>query len=275
MQATVYNLAGEQVGNIDLDDAVFGITPNMAIVHQAVLRQQANARQGTHETKTRAFVSGGGRKPWRQKGTGRARQGSTRSPQWRHGGVVFGPHPRSYNQDMPRKMRRLAMRSVLSDKAAQGRILLIDSFETLEPRTKAMVTTLAALQLTGRKVLIMTPGRVDNLDLASGNLPNITRMHTHFLSVFEMLKADFLVMDRASLEVIEGILGQTGGRMSRPVAPPTVAPARMPSPLEAAEAAPAVEEGEPVGAVVAPVNASAPASAPGVVTVVPQNAVAP
>jgi len=176
---------------------------------------------------------------------------------------------------MPRKMRRLAMRSVLSDKAAQGRILLIDSFETLEPRTKAMVTTLAALQLTGRKVLIMTPGRVDNLDLASGNLPNITRMHTHFLSVFEMLKADFLVMDRASLEVIEGILGQTGGRMSRPVAPPTVAPARMPSPLEAAEAAPAVEEGEPVGAVVAPVNASAPASAPGVVTVVPQNAVAP
>src|SRR3954467_5578290 len=133
MQATVYNLAGEQVGNVDLDDAVFGITPNMAIVHQAVLRQQANARQGTHETKTRAFVRGGGRKPWRQKGTGRARQGSTRSPQWRHGGVVFGPHQRSYEQDMPRKMRRLAIRSVLSAKVADGQLVVVDSFTELEP----------------------------------------------------------------------------------------------------------------------------------------------
>src|SRR5205814_2535934 len=123
----------------ELDDSIFGITPNMAVVRQAVLRQQANARQGTHDTKTRAEVRGGGRKPWRQKATGRARQGSTRGQQWRHVGVVFGPHPRSYEQDMPRKMRRLAIRSVLSAKAADGQLVVVDSFSELEPRTKAMV----------------------------------------------------------------------------------------------------------------------------------------
>jgi large subunit ribosomal protein L4 len=260
VQATIYNLQGQAQDTVELNDAIFGIEPNEGVVHQAVLRQLANARLGTHNTLTRADVRGGGRKPWRQTGRGRARQGSTRAPQWRHGGVVFGPHPRSYEQDLPRKMRRLAMRSVLSDKAAQGRILLIDTFDTLEPRTKALISALAALNLSDRKILVMTPGRHTNLDLASGNLTNITRMHTHFLNVVEMLKAEFLIIDRASIDVIESILGQTGGRMSRPVTPPAVAPARLLSPLETVESAPVVAQAQPSDAV----------AAPEVVTVAPQ-----
>ena len=254
MQATVYNLEGQALDTVELNDAIYGIEPNGPVVHQAVLRQQANARLGTHNTRTRADVRGGGKKPWRQKGTGRARQGSTRSPQWRHGGVVFGPHPRSYEQDLPRKMRRLAMRSVLSAKAADGRILLVDSFAALEPRTKSMITALAALQLADRRILIMTPERVDNLELAAGNLPAVTTMRTHFLSLVQMLKAEVLVLDRASLDVIERILGVTGGRNSRPVeAPPTDGTTRrLYSPLDA----PA--EGTPT---TAPATSTAPVAA--------------
>ncbi|HUS14965.1 MAG TPA: 50S ribosomal protein L4 [Chloroflexia bacterium] len=241
MQATIYDLQGQALDTVELNDAIFGIEPNIGVVHQAVLRQQANARLGTHNTLTRADVSGGGRKPWKQKGTGRARQGSTRSPQWRHGGVVFGPHPRSYVQALPRKMRRLAMRSVLSAKAADGQILIIDSFEALEPRTKAMIGLLATLNLTGRRLLIMTPEAQGNLELAMGNLPRVSTTRTRFLNLIEMLKSDVLILDRASLTVIESILGQTGGRNSRPVEAPVVegaAPRRMPSPLDG-ETAPA------------------------------------
>jgi large subunit ribosomal protein L4 len=233
VQATIFNLQGQALDTVELNDAIYGIEPNIGVVHQAVLRQQANARLGTHDTLTRAEVRGGGRKPWRQKGTGRARQGSTRAPQWRHGGVVFGPHPRSYVQDLPRKMRRLAMRSVLSAKAADGQILLIDSFTDLEPRTKVMLSTLAALNLADRHVLIMTPERQDNLELAAGNLKNVTTMRTQYLSLVAMLKAEILVFDRASLTVIESILGQTGGRTSRPIAAPDdVAAARLTSVLD-------------------------------------------
>ena len=242
MQATIFNLQGEALDTVELNDAIYGIEPNIGVVHQAVLRQQANARLGTHDTLTRAEVRGGGKKPWRQKGTGRARQGSTRAPQWRHGGVVFGPHPRSYVQDLPRKMRRLAMRSVLSAKAADGQILLIDSFTDLEPRTKVMLSTLAALNLADRRVLIMTPERQDNLELAAGNLKNITTMRTQYLSLVAMLKAEYLVLDRASLTVIESILGQTGGRTSRPIAAPDGAAAsRLTSVLDGETAAPAAE----------------------------------
>lgn len=212
MQATIYNLAGEEVEKIDLPDAIFGIEPNHAVVHQAVLRQQANARRGTHDTKTRADVRGGGKKPWRQKGTGRARQGSTRSPQWRHGGVVFGPHPRSYEQDMTRKMRRLAIRSVLSGKMADGQLLLVDSFETLEPRTKAMLTALKSLKIGEKKALIFTTGGEDNLRMAAGNLTNVKMQSAHLLSVVDMLTHDFVVLPKAALEVVTGILGTTGGR---------------------------------------------------------------
>jgi large subunit ribosomal protein L4 len=212
VQATIYNLEGQEVEKIELSDAIFGVTPNHAVIQQAVLRQQANARQGTHDTKTRADVSGGGKKPWRQKGTGRARQGSTRSPQWRHGGVVFGPHPRSYEQDMPRKMRHLAIRGVLSGKLADGQLVLVDSFEALEPRTKAMVSALESLNIGGQKVLIFTTGEETSLKMAAGNLQHVTMQSAHMLSIVDMLKNDVVVMPRAALDVVTGILGSTGGR---------------------------------------------------------------
>jgi large subunit ribosomal protein L4 len=223
VQATVYNLAGEELEKIELDDTIFGITPNMAVVHQAVLRQQANARQGTHDTKTRAEVRGGGRKPWRQKGTGRARQGSTRAPQWRHGGVVFGPHPRSYEQDMPRKMRRLAIRSVLSGKARDGEIVIVDSFEELEPRTKAMVEVLSKLNIGENTALIMTSARDENLEKAASNLPKVKTMSAHLLSVVDMLKHSYIVMPRASLDIVNSILGNGGGRTKLSLRGSTVA----------------------------------------------------
>ncbi len=212
MQANVYNLAGDVVRSVDLDDAIFGIEPNMAVVHQAVVRQQANARQGTHNTKTRADVRGGGRKPWRQKGTGRARQGSTRSPQWTHGGVVFGPHTRSYEQDMPRKMRRLAIRSVLSGKARDGQLVLVESFQELEPRTRVMSDTLKNLNITDKSsALIFTTGE-SNLQQAASNLPRVKTLSAHLLSVVDMLKYDYVVLPLSSLEVVTSILGNQGGR---------------------------------------------------------------
>lgn len=217
MQATIYNIAGQEVEKVELDDAIFGIEPNHAVIHQAMLRQQANARRGTHDTKTRADVRGGGKKPWRQKGTGRARQGSTRSPQWRHGGVVFGPHPRSYAQDMTRKARRLAIRGVLSGKAADGQLVLVDSFDTLEPRTKAMVTTLKSLNIGDKKTLIFTTGTETALRQAASNLPNIKMISAHLLSVVDMLTHDFVVLPREALNVVVGILGTTGGRNKLPL----------------------------------------------------------
>ncbi|HEX6607355.1 MAG TPA: 50S ribosomal protein L4 [Chloroflexia bacterium] len=259
MQATIYNLQGQALDTVELNDAIYGIEPNIGVVHQAVLRQQANARLGTHNTLTRSDVRGGGKKPWRQKGTGRARQGSTRAPQWRHGGVVFGPHPRSYAQDLPRKMRRLAMRSVLSAKAADGQILVIDNFADLEPRTKVMLSTLAALNLADRRVLIMTPERHDNLELAAGNLKNVTTMRTQYLSLVAMLKAEILVLDRASLTVIESILGQTGGRTSRPIAAPEgAARSRLTSVLDGEPAAPAAAAPAAGGATVTSTITAAP-----------------
>jgi large subunit ribosomal protein L4 len=257
VQATIYNLAGEEVEKIDLDDAIFGVTPNHAVIQQAVLRQQANARQGTHDTKTRADVRGGGKKPWRQKGTGRARQGSTRSPQWRHGGIVFGPHPRSYEQDMPRKMRRLAIRGVLSGKLADGELMIVDSFETLEPRTKAMTGALTNLNLADKKTLIFTTGEETTLKMAAGNLPNVKMLSAHLLSIVDMLKHDVVVIPRAALDVVTGILGNTGGRRKltlRGVAAPAIpaaapkstgkkaAPAKAEAKAEVAEVAEVAEK---------------------------------
>ena len=204
MQATVYNLAGEEVETIELDDAIFGITPNMAVVHQAVLRQQANARQGTHDTKTRAEVSGGGRKPWRQKGTGRARQGSTRSPQWRHGGVVFGPHPRSYEQKMNKKMRRLAIRSVLSVKIADEQVVIIDGLTGIEPRTKAMKALLVDLPASQRSTLIVIgPGEGwEPVYRAGSNLPDVKIIRAGYVNVHDVLKHERLVLTTEAVNTI-------------------------------------------------------------------------
>jgi large subunit ribosomal protein L4 len=204
MQFDVVNTKGEVVGQTDLDETVWGIEPHMAVMHQALVRQQANARLGTADTKTRGEVSGGGRKPWRQKGTGRARQGSTRSPQWKGGGVVFGPHPRSYTQAMPRQMRRLAIRSVLSAKLRDDRLTVIEGLGDVEPRTKAMKDVLAALP-ESRSMLIVMPEMVDSIIRGAGNLPQTKTIIASMLNVRDVLKFDRLVVSKEAIEVIEGL----------------------------------------------------------------------
>lgn len=204
MQIDVYNTAGAVVGKANLDDSVWGIEPNIPVMHQALLRQQANARLGTHQTKTRSFVSGGGRKPWKQKGTGRARQGSTRAPQWIGGGVVFGPHPRSYEQDMPRQMRRLAIRSALSAKVRDNLVTVVDGLGALEPKTKTMKAAIATLG-QARSVLIVTAGPDDAVRRGSGNLENVHHIQASNVNVRDVLKYERLVVTPEALAVIEGL----------------------------------------------------------------------
>jgi large subunit ribosomal protein L4 len=205
MNVDVVDLNGAVVGTAELDDTVWGIEPNVSVMHQALLRQQANARLGTHDTKTRGEVRGGGRKPWRQKGTGRARQGSIRSPQWAGGGVVWGPHPRSYKQDMPRQMRRLAVRSALSAKVRDERLTVVDGLDEIEPRTKAMMAFLATLP-AHRSVLIVTPGRVEAVRRGAGNLPETLTIQAPYLNVRDILKYERLLVMRDAIPMIEGIL---------------------------------------------------------------------
>ncbi len=206
MQVPVYNLEGSQVGEVELRDDIFAVEPNEAVMHQAFLRQMANARQGTHKTKTRTEVSGGGRKPWRQKGTGRARQGSTRAPHWRGGGVVFGPTPRSYRQKMPRKMRRLALRSALSVMAAEARVVVIDSLTMAEPRTKALVEMLERLGLES-SVLLLLPGEGrETLRLSAQNLQGVKTLLPEYLNLRDLLQYQHLLVPLDALPVIESYL---------------------------------------------------------------------
>ncbi|MBC7263585.1 MAG: 50S ribosomal protein L4 [Chloroflexi bacterium] len=207
MQMRVLNMAGEQVGEVELRDDIFAVPVNEAVMHQALMRQLANARQGTADTKTRGEVSGGGRKPWRQKGTGRARQGSIRAPHWRKGGTVFGPHPRSYEQRMPRKMRRLALRSALSLKAKADQIILLDKLEMGEPRTKEMIGMLNNLKVDS-SALILLPEASRNVEKSADNLPGVMTLRATNLNVRDILGYDYLIMPLDSLRVIEGILGQ-------------------------------------------------------------------
>jgi large subunit ribosomal protein L4 len=202
MQIDVHNMTGEVVGQVDLDESVWGIEPQIAVMHQYLLMQQANARLGTHDTKTRAEVSGGGRKPWRQKGTGRARQGSTRSPQWIGGGVVWGPHPRKYTQKMPKTMRRLAIRSALSAKVRDERVTVIDGLAGIEPKTKAMKTVLETVP-ESRSVLVVMPEKIESIERAAGNLPNVWTIMAANLNVRDLLKYDRVVITREAIEVIE------------------------------------------------------------------------
>lgn len=210
MQVPLRNMQGEIVGEIELRDDIFGVplTPaTKAVMHQALLRQLANARLGTHDTKTRGEVSGGGRKIWRQKGTGRARQGSIRAPHWRHGGVVFGPHPRSYEQKMPRKMRRLALRAALSAKAADQQIVVLDELALEAPKTKQMLQVLGALKLDS-SVLILLPTKDAAVEMSARNLPRVKTLLANYLNVRDLLGYDYVLMPKGSLEVIESILGQ-------------------------------------------------------------------
>ena len=205
MIVDVHDRLGKVVATAELDDSVWGIEPNIPVMHQALLRQLANARLGTRDTKTRGEVRGGGSKPWRQKGTGRARQGSIRSPQWVGGGTVWGPHQRSFEQAMPRKMRRLAVRSALSAKVRDERLTVIDGLAEVEPRTKAMKDVIAALP-ESRSVLIVTDGIVTPIRKSSGNLSNVWVVDARYLNVRDILKFDRLLVTREAIPVVEEIL---------------------------------------------------------------------
>ncbi len=206
MRVPVRNMAGETVDEVELRDDVFGIEPNVAVMHQALVRQQANARAGTAKTKSRGEVRGGGAKPWRQKGTGRARQGSIRSPQWVGGGVVFGPTPRSFAKRMNRKMRRLALRSALSVKAGAQQLVVLDALAMEQPRTKEMNAFLGRLNV-GTTALILLSDRNDNVELSARNLSNVKTIMPSCLSVRDLLNYDYLLADREAVTLVQDWLG--------------------------------------------------------------------
>ncbi len=213
---TVYNQAGEALEEIELSEQVFGVTPNMAVLHQVVTAQLVNRRQGNASTKTRGEVSGGNKKPYRQKGTGNARQGSTRAPQFRHGGTVFGPRPHPYHQDVPKKMRRLAIRSVLSDKVANESLIVVDNLSLEQPRTRDMLEILNKLPIgddadqdaqPGR-VLMMLPQRDENIVLSIRNVPTAKVQHVCSINVIELLKHDYVVMPVQTVRWLELVFGE-------------------------------------------------------------------
>jgi len=199
LQREVVDLTGKVLRNIDLDDRVFGITPNQAIVHQAVVTQEANARQGTHDTRTRGEVAGGGKKPYRQKGTGYARQGSKRAPHYRGGGVVFGPHPRSYEKAFPKKMRRLAMRSVLSARAAEDAITVVDAFAVSDGKTKGLLAALAQLGVVENGVVVVLGEFSDAAFRAARNLERVHVVTPNGLCLRDVLRFPRLVLTESAV----------------------------------------------------------------------------
>ena len=202
-KANVFNMAGQQVGEIELSEAVFGIEPNQAVVHEVVKNHLANCRQGTQSALTRAEVSGGGKKPWRQKGTGHARQGSTRAPQWTHGGIVFAPKPRDYSYTLNKKVKRLALKSALSAKAASGDILVVDELKLDAIKTKDMRNFLNAVE-AGKSVVI-TPEVNENVVKSARNIPGVVTTTAKILSVYDIVNAKRLVIDKAALAIIEEV----------------------------------------------------------------------
>jgi len=204
-KVALYNQNGSTVGEIELNEQVFGIEPNQQVLFDAVVMQRASLRQGTHKTKVRSEVAGGGRKPWRQKGTGRARQGSIRSPQWRGGGTVFGPTPRSYSFKLPKKVRRLAIKSALSTKVIENNILVLENLQLDTPKTKEMVTILGGLNID-RKALIVTADTNEAVALSARNIPGITVVEANGVSVLDVLNHDKLVITKAAVEKVEEVL---------------------------------------------------------------------
>jgi large subunit ribosomal protein L4 len=204
-KVALYNQNGATVGEIELSDSVFGIEPNKHVLFEAVIMQRASLRQGTHKTKNRAEVSGGGRKPWRQKGTGRARQGSIRAPQWRGGGTVFGPVPRSYSYKLPKKVRRLAIKSALSSKVLENNIVVLDNLTLEAPKTKEMVKILNNLSVD-RKALIVTADVNENITLSARNIPGVTVVTANGINVLDVLNHDKLVITKAAVEKVEEVL---------------------------------------------------------------------
>jgi large subunit ribosomal protein L4 len=206
---TVYNMAGEAVEELELSELVFGVIPNVPVLHQVVTAQLVNRRQGNASTKTRSEVAGGGKKPYRQKGTGRARQGSTRAPQFRHGGVVWGPRPHPYHHDVPKKMRRLAIRSALSDKVANEQLIILKDLTLEAPRTKDMLAILEKLpSADGKRVLMMLPRRDENVVLSARNIPSAKVQHVSSINVVELLKHDYVIMPITTVHWIELVFGE-------------------------------------------------------------------
>ena len=200
----VLNMAGSEVGQVELNAAIFGIEPNMHVVHELVKNHLANCRQGTQSALTRAEVSGGGKKPWRQKGPGRARQGSTRAPQWTHGGIAFAPKPRSYSYVVNKKVRRLALKSVLSAKAAEEKIIVVDSIAMGEIKTKAFQGFLDAVKCDG-KAVVVTPEVNATVVKSARNIPGIVTTSAKMLNVYDILNAKYLVIDQNALATIEEV----------------------------------------------------------------------
>ncbi len=203
-KVAVFNMEGKQVGDVELNDAIFGVEVNQDLMHKVVLSQLANARQGTVATKTRGLVRGGGRKPWRQKGTGRARQGSTRSPQWVGGGVVFGPTPRDFSYRLPKKARRAALKSALSAKVAAGNIVILDQLQVDEPKTKVMASMLKALDV--QKPLLVTAEWDTNVELSARNIPGAVVAKSIGLNVYDILNSQKVIMTRDAVNKLEEVL---------------------------------------------------------------------
>lgn len=201
----VYNMKGEVVGQMELDDAVFGTTINTHVLHLAVMKQLAGQRLGTHDTKTRAEVRGGGKKPWKQKGTGRARAGTRRSPIWVGGGIAFGPTPRKYNFDLPRKVRRLALKCALSAKAQSGEILVLDSLEFTVPKTRLMVDTLHNLKVSGKALIVLSEYN-ENIEKSAHNIPGVRVEEARGISVYDILNCQKLVITKAAVEKVQEVL---------------------------------------------------------------------
>ncbi|KAA0560368.1 50S ribosomal protein L4 [Rossellomorea aquimaris] len=204
-KVALFNQSGSKVGDIELNDTVFGIEPNKHVMFEAVLMQRASLRQGNHKVKNRSEVRGGGRKPWRQKGTGRARQGSIRSPQWRGGGTVFGPVPRSYSYKLPKKVRRLAIKSALSSKVVEENILVLEALSFDAPKTKEFASVLKGLSVDS-KTLVITDGIDENVALSARNIPGVTVVPADGISVLDVLGHDKLVITKSAVEKVEEVL---------------------------------------------------------------------
>lgn len=202
--AKLFNMAGDQVGEVALSEAVFGVEPNESVLHDSVKNHLANCRQGTQSALTRAEVSGGGKKPWRQKGSGRARQGSIRSPQWTHGGIALGPKPREYGKTVNKKVRRLAMKSALSSKVAAEELIVLDSLEMNEIKTKEVVSVLKALE-TGKKVLIVLPEKNETVYRSARNIKGVKTTLVSTLNVYDILNCDSLVVLKDAVSKIEEV----------------------------------------------------------------------
>lgn len=202
-KVSVYNMEGNQVGELELNDAVFGVEINQHLIHKAVVSQLANKRQGTQSAKTRSEVSGGGRKPWRQKGTGHARQGSTRAPQWTGGGVVFAPTPRDYTIKLNKKERRLALKSVLTSRVQENKFIVVDSLKMDEIKTKTFANTLNNLKVN--KALVVLNENDQNVVMSAKNIPSVKTALTNTINVYDILKYDTVVIDKAAVATIEEV----------------------------------------------------------------------